>query len=249
MHASGFSINQESYAGPFELLFTLVSQRKVDIFEVRLDDIINQYLGYIEAWVDFDLDSASEFLEIAAILLHIKARGLVGTREEPEAEAGAEEPLGADVLESRLAAYRVYKEAALALRARLSVEELFFSRSSVLEPGFERLVPDFTTQASPGDLLVIYEALARRSKTRLIDSGHIAKIRVSIESMLDMLSSKLGLRQAATFRELTGELPGKEEVIAAFLALLQLVRRGDVGIRQAVTFGDIEVTWLGDKPR
>lgn len=249
MHASGFSIDQEGYAGPFELLFTLVSQRKVDIFEVRLDDIINQYLSYIEAWVDFDLDSASEFLEIAAILLHIKARGLVGTEDEAEDEPGAEEPPGADILESRLAAYRVYKEAGLALEARLSMEELFFSRGPVSEPCHESLVPDFTTTASMGDLLAIYEVLAARSKTRLIDSGHIAKIRVSIESMLDMLSSKLGSRQAATFRELTGELPGKEEVIAAFLALLQLVRRGDVSIRQAVTFGDIEVTWLGDKPR
>lgn len=248
MSATGFNVSQEGYAGPFELLFTLVSQRKVDIFEVRLDDIIIQYLAYIEAWVDFDLDSASEFLEIAAILLHIKARGLVDSPDEADSEPVTEEPVMADDLESRLAVYRRYKGAALVLSSRMLTEELFFARSAVAEPGYEQLVPDFTTRASVLDLRELYETMRRRRQTRLIDSSHIAKIRVSIESMLEMLSAQLGLRQAATFKELTGELPGKDEVIAAFLALLQLVKRGDVGIKQAVTFGDIEVTWLGGKP-
>ena len=249
MPATGFQVSQEGYAGPFELLFALVSQRKVDIFEVRLDDIINQYLVYIEAWVDLDLDSASEFLEIAAILLHIKARGLVSSQEEPEADEVEAEVFSADDLESRLVVYRRYKAAALALSSRLRAEELFFGRGAVAEPDYEHLVRAFTTKASVLDLRKLYETLWRRCQTRLIDSSHIAKIRVSVESMLEMLCSQLGLRQAATFRELTDELPGKDEVIAAFLALLQLVKLGDVSIKQAVTFGDIEVTWLGGKPQ
>jgi len=236
-----YRVKLEIFEGPFDLLLSLISKHKLDIYDIPIGEITDQYLEYLEEINELDLEIASEFLLVAATLLEIKSAGLLPKEEKFSdiEELSAYEKR--ELLIARLIEYKKYKNAGQSLRARIESHNKFYERNAAIEPEFQDLLPDFLIGISPENLRDIFDNIQKRESLRLIDSSHIATIPISIESKLAEITELLRLEPRQSFRELTIAATGKDEVVATFLALLELYKRGVISVNQATTFGDIEI--------
>lgn len=239
-----YQVKLGAYEGPFDLLLSLISKHKLDIYDISIGRITEEYLAYLEQMRELDLEIASEFLLVAATLLEIKAAGLLPQAEtdKPTDELSAYDKR--ELLIARLIEYKKFKNAGLSLLARMQAHEKFYPRIAALEPGFENLLPDFLTEVSLNELAEIFIKLLHRQSWRLIDSTHIATISFSVESKIDEIIELLRLETQLSFRKLTASASGRDEIIATFLAMLELYKQGQISIIQAATFGDIEILCL-----
>ncbi len=236
-----YTVKLEIFEGPFDLLLNLISKHKLDIYDIPIGEITDQYLDYLEKIDELDLEIASEFLLVAATLLEIKSAGLL-PREEKLSDV---EDLSAfekrELLIARLIEYKKFKNAGQSLGARIESHNKFYERNAAVEPEFQDLLPDFLIGISTEDLRDIFEKIQKRQSLRLIDSSHIATIPISIESKLEEITELLRLEPRQSFREMTIAATGRDEVVATFLALLELYKKGVISLNQATTFGDIEI--------
>jgi len=236
-----YTVKLEIFEGPFDLLLNLISKHKLDIYDIPIGEITDQYLEYLEKIDELDLEIASEFLLVAATLLEIKSAGLL-PREEKLSDVedlSVFEKRG--LLIARLIEYKKFKNAGQSLRARIESHNKFYGRNAAVEPEFQDLLPDFLIGISTEDLRDIFEKIQKRQSLRLIDSSHIATIPISVESKLEEITELLRLEPRQSFREMTIAATGRDEVVATFLALLELYKRGVISLNQATTFGDIEI--------
>ncbi len=237
-----FQVKLEVFEGPFDLLLHLIGRKEIDIYEVSIAEITDEYLAYIEGMRELDLEVATEFLLIAATLLKLKSDALLPAPEK-ETEELAPQELREELL-WRLVEYQKFRNAAAELAARLEREERYYYRQVDLEEPFRDLMPD----ALRGLTL---EMLVARAKELVetedeVDVGYIAPIRVKVEDFMQRVRSALRGRGRTTFRELTRDCALRIEVIAFFVALLELFKREEIDLRQAARFGDIEVYALGE---
>lgn len=232
-----YKVKLPVFEGPFDLLLSLTAKHKVDIYEVPLAQITEEYLAYLEKMKQLDLEITSEFIVVAATLLVIKATGLIPTPVEDEAEASDPE-VEKQLLLARLAEYRKFKLAAAALSARYKIEARYYPRLSGYEPEFSQLMPDFLINIPIENLTKIMQQLWQRHKMHLLESDHIAPIFVSVESQISKVLALLTQQPQATLSQLA---KNKSLVIATFLALLELCRRGLIKLRQAEAFSEIEI--------
>lgn len=237
-----YQVKLEVFEGPFDLLLSLISKHKLSVYDIPIGRITEEYLDYLNQMRELDLEIASDFLLVAATLLEIKSAGLLPREEKIESSEELSALEKRELLIARLIEYKKFKNAGMSLGARVESQNKFYERVAAIEPEFQDLLPDFLKGISPADLAEIFLKLQKRQSLRLIDSSHIATIPISVEEKAEEISEVLLLEPRLTFRELTAAATGRDEVVAVFLAILELYKQGKINIIQAATFGEIEIT-------
>lgn len=243
-----YRVHIDAFEGPFDLLLQLVARQKVDIAEVSITDIAEQYLEFIERMEDLDLDVASDFLLVAATLLEIKAAALL-PKDTPVdlAEFDDMSPEEArELLIARLLAYKQFKNAAGELAARYEAESLMHSRAAGLETDFVKLMPDYLEGVTLHGLAVLCADLVHKREVFLLEAEHIAAAPISLELHVEGIARTIHARRRSTFFELVHSGAPVEELVVTFLAILELYKRGLVRLEQSELFGDIEIVRVGD---
>ncbi|UGQ10258.1 segregation/condensation protein A [Yinghuangia sp. ASG 101] len=241
----GFAVRLDNFEGPFDLLLNLIAKHKLDVTEVSLSKVTDEFIGYIRAQgADWDLGAATEFLVVAATLLDLKAARLL-----PVAEIEDEEDLALlearDLLFARLLQYRAYKEIASILDERWAVEGRRYPRAVPLEERFTGMLPELVLDVDPEK----FARLAARAMTpkspKIVSIEHIHVQRVSVREQSAIVVERLRTHGALTFRALTADCPDNLHVIARFLCLLELFREAAVGFDQVEALGELHVRWTG----
>ena len=241
--AGGFEVHLDVFEGPFDLLLGLISKHKLDITEVALSQVTDEFIAYIRARADgWDLDQASYFLVVAATLLDLKAARLL-----PAGEVEDEEDLALlearDLLFARLLQYRAYKQVAALFAGRMAAQARRFARRVPMEPRFAALLPEVLLGLGPAEFARIAAMVLAPRPAPVVSTEHIHTPRTSVAEQAAILAARLGAAGRATFRELSADCAGVYEVVARFLALLDLYRDGNVGLEQPEPLGELYVTW------
>ena len=247
-----YKVRTQAFSGPFDLLLQLVTRQKVTIGSISIAEVANQYLEEVERMRDLDLDVASDFVLVASTLLDIKAASLVPAepaRRAAAADADDEDDDLADmdpeeareVLIARLIAYKQFRGAAAALAARSEAEARMHPRTVGADPEFLGLMPDYLEGISLRSLAVICADIDSKRETFLLESEHIAPKRLPVALTIASVDRLVRSRRHVTFTELVGEDSTPEVVVANFLAILELFKRGLVRVSQSEIFGEIDV--------
>jgi segregation and condensation protein A len=236
-----YQVKLEAFEGPFDLLLNLISRQKLDIYDIAISSIADEYLDYIEKMQDFDLEVGTEFLLIAATLLELKAAALLPKKEEELDDDEACPQEAQEVLIARLIEYKKFKNVAAELAARYDAESKYFVRDAGLEERFDGLVPDFLSGVTLERLRDMFLVINERKVIDLMQAQHIAPKPLSVDEFADKIEQKLSGLKMRSFRDLTYDCGEKVELITMFLALLELYKRGKVELGQAETFGEIMI--------
>nr|WP_231495919.1 ScpA family protein [Cellulomonas sp. HZM] len=236
----------DNFSGPFDLLLGLIAKHKLDITEVALARVTDEFIAYIRAAeAAWDLNRASEFLVVAATLLDLKAARLLPSADVEDAE-DLELLEARDLLFARLLQYRAYKQVAADLAERYASEGRRFPRVVQLEPHLAALLPELVWQIGPDQLAALAaKALAPKAPPPGVDISHLHAPAVSVREQAAVLVDRLRHSGATTFRALVADADGTIVVVARFLALLELFREGAVGFDQVTPLGELTVRWTG----
>jgi segregation and condensation protein A len=239
-----YSVRLDAFEGPLDLLLHLVSRERVDVAEISISAITEEFLRSIEGIEELDLDVASGFLVLAATLLELKSLKLLPRRVvvDPEVAALLEER---DRLLHRLVEYSTFKAAADALAVRLRSNEGYFVRDASIPEELVPAIPDVMGGVTPAKLAKAAIKVFTPREPAPVDTSHMGSIRISVRDVIRELEGRLRRAGVASFRELCGGTEERIEVVVRFLALLELYREGKVELRQAETFGDIVVSVAG----
>jgi segregation and condensation protein A len=240
-----FTVRLTNFEGPFDLLLQLIGKHKLDVTEIALSTVTDEFIAYLRALGDqLELDQASEFLVVASTLLDLKAARLL-----PAAEVDDEEDLelleARDLLFARLLQYKAYKQAAAFLRERAATADLRYAREVPLEPRFAELVPEVALDLSVADFAALAARVLAPRTPELVSVSHLHAPPVSVAEQLLMVRNHLLRSRTATFRALTGDCSTTMEVVARFLALLELYRQQRVVFEQLTPLGELSVRWTG----
>ena len=246
--AAPFRVHLDNFEGPFDLLLQLIGRHKLDVTEIALSSVTDEFIAHWRTVGDtLPLDQASEFLVVAATLLDLKAARLL-----PAADVDDEDDLelleARDLLFARLLQYRAYKQAAAFLRDRDTDAARRFPRTAGPDPRF--------TDAEPEVLLGVtaeaFAALAARvlapKVPETVSTAHLHAPAVSVAEQLLLVRNSLLRSGGATFRALTADCEHTLEVVARFLALLELYRQQRVTFEQLTPLGELHVRWTGAVP-
>lgn len=240
-----FQIRLDNFEGPFDLLLSLIAKHRLDVTEVALSQVTDEFIQHIRAaGAEWDLGQATEFLVVAATLLDLKTARLL-----PAAEVEGEEDLALlearDLLFARLLQYRAYKLAAVHLAELERVTALRHPRSVSLEPQFAALLPEVLLGVGPDRFARIAAQVLRPRPAPVVAVEHLHTVRVSVAEHAAILRERLARSGAATFRSLTADCQHTLEVVARFLALLDLYRDHVVAFDQVTALGELHVRWTG----
>ncbi|WP_296665917.1 ScpA family protein [Demequina sp.] len=240
----GFEVHLDNFEGPFDLLLSLISKHQLEITEVSLARVTDDFLATIaDHEGDWDLSQASEFLVVAATLLDLKAARLLPQGEVDDAE-DLELLEARDLLFARLLQYRAFKKAAGAFEAMLAAPRRV-PRDVPLEPQFAMLLPELVWTATP-ELLARLAAHALEPKgTPSVSIAHLHNPAVSVREQAAVITARLQREGAVTFRSLVHDAQHVNVVVARFLALLELFREAVVAFDQARSLGELTVRWTG----
>lgn len=244
--SQGFSVHLDNFEGPFDLLLGLISKHKLDITEVSLHKVTDEFIAFIRAkGGDWDLDHASHFLLVAATLLDLKAARLL-----PSGEVDDEDDLALlearDLLFARLLQYRAYKEVAKAFAARMAEESKRFPRLVPMEPRFAGLLPEVLLGLGPAEFARLAAmALTPKGPPPGVSVEHIYQPQASVKEQAAIVIARLRRLRNTTFQTLTADCQGVYEVVARFLALLELYREKAVTFEQVEPLGELHVAWTG----
>ena len=247
---AAFEVHLENFSGPFELLLGLIAKHKLDITEVALAEVTDEFIGFLRAadaagGERWDLGQASEFLVIAATLLDLKAARLLPAGDVEDAE-DLELLEARDLLFARLLQYRAYKQVAAAIAERLASEGRRHPRSVALEPTFAALLPELAWTIGPGEFAALAaKAVAPRAAPPGVDLSHVYAPIVSVREQAAILVDRLRRGGASSFRTLVADAGSTLVVVVRFLALLELFREGAVGFEQVTPLGELTVRWTG----
>ena len=240
-----FRVHLDNFDGPFDLLLGLIAKHSLDVTEVALSRVTDEFIAHIRAsGPQWDLGQASEFLVVAATLLDLKAARLLphGHVEDDEDLAVFE---ARDLLFARLLQYRVFKQVAAVIAQRLAAESVRFPRTVGLEAPFDRLLPDLVLGLGPQQLAAIAARALRPRPEPTLELTHLHAPVVSVQEQAKLLIARLRRRGTATFAVLTEDCTGTHIVVARFLALLELFRVGAVDFDQADPLCVLTVRWTG----
>lgn len=239
-----YEVKLEVFEGPIDLLLHLITRQRVDIYDVSLARITEEYLAAISGIEGADLETATGFLVVAATLLELKsARLLPGRRDDEEETHLLEER---DLLLARLVECSTFREAGAWLARGLEAGAAAHGRSVGLEEPFVDLAPKVVLKTTPERLGALgAEALAPKPEPE-VDVSHVAPIRVTVRDAIVEVAALLRGRDApAGFRELCAGAAERIDVVVRFLALLELFKAGAVDLVQVDRFGDIRASWTG----
>ena len=243
--ADAFRVHLENFEGPFDLLLGLISKHKLDVTEVALSQVTDEFIAHIRAMgQDWDLGQATGFLVVAATLLDLKAARLL-----PAAEVEDEDDLALlearDLLFARLLQYRAYKEAAAWVAVRLAEEASRFPRSVGLEDRYTGLLPEVLLTLGPTELAAMAAKAMTPRPAPMLPVDHVHAPRVSVREQATILVERLRRHRTSTFRALVHDCPDTLTVVARFLALLELYRESAVVFEQLDALAELTVRWVG----
>jgi len=246
--AGAFSVHLDNFDGPFDLLLQLISRHKMDITEISLSLVTDEFIAFIRALEasgeGWRLDQATEFLVVAATLLDLKAARLL-----PSGEVDDEEDLALlearDILFARLLQYRAFKEIASILSERIIEQEKTFARSVSLEPVFAALLPEVLIGVTPERFAAIANRVLtpKSAPTLSVEHLHLPLVSVAAEALA--VVSALRRHKTMSFRALVSDAANTLVVVARFLALLELFKEGSVRFEQVIALGELQITWVG----
>ncbi|HKN51651.1 MAG TPA: segregation/condensation protein A [Amycolatopsis sp.] len=245
LSTSKFKVRLSNFEGPFDLLLQLISQHQLDVTEVALHQVTDDFIAYTRALgADWNLDETTEFLVIAATLLDLKAARLL-----PAAEVESEDDLALlearDLLFARVLQYRAYKQVA-ALFGELEAGALRrYPRSVALEERFVGLLPDVTLGVTPEKFAEVAVAVFRPKPPPTVSLSHLHMGRISVREHAALLRIRLASAGQATFGELVEDCEHTIEIVARFLALLELYRESSVQFEQSEALSELYVRWTG----
>lgn len=243
-----FRVSLEVFDGPFDLLLNLISKHELEITEVSLSLVTDEFIAYLSGIEGSDLsqlDRASEFLVVAATLLDLKIASLLPQGEVVDAEDVA--LLEArDLLFARLLQYRAFKQASDWFKARLEAEEARHPREVPLEAKFRRRGPELRWTLSIDDFAALALLAFTPREIPMVGLDHLHAPLVSIREQAAIVVSLLRTGGAHTFRELASGATERGVIVARFLAILELYRRDAVMFEQAEPLGELRVEWVGE---
>jgi segregation and condensation protein A len=240
-----YEVRTEVFEGPFDLLLHLILREEVDLYEVSLSVIVDAYLAELERMEGLDLDSATEFLLIAATLVELKARRLLPIDEGLELDEELALWEQRDLLLSRLVECKTFKDASLVLQRLIGEASRSWPRTFGLDERYISLTPDILAGVTPEQLRDGFFDAVRPKPKPTVDLDHVAPIRASVTEAVQELAQELPLLGGrASFRQLTDHCVERLEVVVRFLAILEMYKQGLVDLDQVGTFGDIQVRWL-----
>jgi segregation and condensation protein A len=240
-----FEVHLDQFEGPFDLLLGLISKHKLDVTEIALARVTDEFVAWIRSrGPEWDLDETSEFLLVAATLLDLKAARLL-----PAAEVEDDEDLALlearDLLFARLLQYRAFKDVAATLATRMSEESRRMSRAAPIEPRFARLLPELVLGVTPEQLAVIAARALQPKMPPTVGLDHLHAPAVSVREQAALVVDRLRRTRSASFRGLIADASSTVVIVARFLALLELFREGAVAFDQAAPLADLTIRWTG----
>jgi segregation and condensation protein A len=240
-----FTVRLTNFEGPFDLLLQLIGKHKLDVTEIALSQVTDEFIAHLRALGDeLDLDQASEFLVVASTLLDLKAARLL-----PAADIDDEEDLelleARDLLFARLLQYKAYKQAARFLREREAEAAQRFPRQVGLEPRFAELVPEVLLDLTPEEFAALAARALAPKVPEVVNVSHLHAPAVSVAEQLLIVRNYVARAGTASFRALTADCAHTLEVVARFLALLELYRQQRVVFEQLTPLGELHVRWTG----
>ena len=242
---SGFSVRVGDFEGPFDLLLSLISKHKLEVTELALHRVTDEFITYIrDQGSDWELDEASSFLVVAATLLDLKAARLL-----PSGEVEDEEDLALlearDLLFARLLQYRAFKEVAALIAQGMSQAAKRIPRTVAMEPHFAALLPEVLLGLGPDQFAALAaRALAPRAPEE-VSISHLHAPKVSVREQAAIIVERLRRQRTSTFRALVHDCDSTLVVVGRFLALLELYREQVVLFEQITPLGDLTIRWVG----
>lgn len=235
-----FPVELPVFSGPFRVLAELILDRKVDVCDVEVARVTENFLARSDEAEGWSLEEATWFLAICAVLLELKVGRLF---PKPERRPDEEDLLGGspDLAYARGLELAAFRKVARDLARRIGEAARHVPREAGPPEAFAHLYPDVLERVAPGDLAEAAAALFRPPP--MVDLSHVTPIRVTVEDAVDAVARQLTGRQRARFRDLVADCRERIQVVVRFLALLELYREGRVTLSQAETFGEIEVGW------
>lgn len=248
--AGAFSVHLNNFDGPFDLLLQLISRHKMDITEISLSLVTDEFIAFIRALEasgeGWRLDQATEFLVVAATLLDLKAARLL-----PSGEVDDEEDLALlearDILFARLLQYRAFKEIAATFSERISTADKFFPRVVALDPTLSALLPEVLIGVGPQRFAAIAERVLTPKVTPLVSTEHLYQQMVSVAEESRVVIEALRRSKSMSFRNLVSDADNVLVVVARFLALLDLYRQGVLRFDQVIALGELQISWTGSE--
>lgn len=245
---SAFQVHLENFDGPFDLLLQLISRHKMDITEVALSTVTDEFIAYIRALEasgeGWKLDQATEFLVVAATLLDLKAARLL-----PSGEVEDEEDLALlearDLLFARLLQYRAFKEIAARFSLQMDLAEKSFPRAVSLDPALATLLPEVLIGVGVERFAAIAQRVLTPKKPPVVSIEHLHMALVSVAEESKHVVESLRSHRTMSFRALISDAENTLVVVARFLALLDLYRQGVLRFEQVMALGDLQITWTG----
>ena len=245
---SPFQVHLDNFDGPFDLLLQLMSRHKLDITEISLSLVTDEFISYIRALEvsgeGWRLDQATEFLVIAATLLDLKAARLL-----PSGEIEDEEDLALlearDILFARLLQYRAFKEIAASFQEAIAAADKSFPRVVALDPALASLLPEVLIGVGPARFAAIADRVLTPKAPPVVALEHLHSALVSVSEESKTVVEALRRGRTLSFRSLIAEADSTLVVVARFLALLDLYRQGALRFEQVVALGDLQISWIG----
>ena len=244
--STGFRVSLSNFDGPFDLLLNLISKHEMDITEVSLSAVTNEFIAYLgELDDDEDLDQASEFLVVAATLLDMKVAGLLPQGELVDAEAVA--LLEArDLLFARLLQYRAFKEVSAWFARCLQREDRRHVRAVRLEEKHRRQTPELVWSLTADDFAAIAMLAFAPKEIPHVGLDHLHAPLVSIREQAAIVVTLLRATESVSFRELVAGVSEPGIVVARFISVLELYRHAALSFEQLEPLGELTLRWAAD---
>lgn len=247
-NGSAFAVHLDNFDGPFDLLLQLISRHRMDITEVALSTVTDEFIAFIRALEEsgegWKLDQATEFLVVAATLLDLKAARLLPSGEiEDESDLALLE--ARDLLFARLLQYRAFKEIASTFQERIAIADKSFARVVALDPALAALLPEVLIGVGAQRFAAIAERVLTPKTPPLVSIEHLHLPLVSVAEESRWVVETLRKHTSMNFRTLVADAQTTLVVVARFLALLDLYRQGALRFDQVVALGELQIRWTG----
>ena len=248
--SNGFSVHLANFDGPFDLLLQLISRHKLDITEISLSLVTDEFISFIRALElsgeGWRLDQATEFLVVAATLLDLKAARLL-----PSGEVEDEEDLALlearDLLFARLLQYRAFKEIAATFGDRITLQDKAFARVVALDPALSALLPEVLIGVGAERFAAIADRVLSPKTPALVSIDHLYMALVSVAEESIGVVEALRRSKTLSFRSLIADAGSTLVVVARFLSLLDLYRQGVLRFDQVAALGELQISWIGSE--
>jgi segregation and condensation protein A len=244
---AGFAVRLDNFEGPFDLLLSLISKHKLDVTEVALSKVTDEFIAHIKAAGDvWDLEQTTSFLLVASTLLDLKAARLL-----PQGDVEDEEDLALlearDLLFARLLQYKAFKQVAGILEQRMTAEARRHPRSVGLEERFANLLPEVLIGLGLQEFAGLAARAMEPKPEPVLTLAHIHAPAVSVREQAAIVVGQLRSSGTTTFRRLAHDAPDTMTRVARFLALLELFREGVVAFDQVTPLGELTIRWTGSE--